>query len=497
LREQRRAKIENNQKLLETAENWKSKEFYLMGKSDLTFVFSNSEKEIIEKENQRINVAVLPWIQRINNPLKDFKEKRDLIFIGGFVHMPNEDAVFWFAREIFPLIKSQLPEIKFVVMGSYPTEKILRLNSDDIVITGFVKDVSTHFNDAKIFVCPLRYGAGFKGKIVQAMSYGLPVVTTSIGAEGMDLKNGENVLIADNPEEFARKVVEIYLNEDLWKKLSHNSIVHVRENYVPGVVKKKIKERLQGINIMTQDRDNAIYAGLCTVCGEQTFFTKSGENLRETFICKNCGSNSRNRHLAKVLCKAVGGKNISSLTELVTHYPYLKIYEAQASGSINSILKGLDGYICSEFFSDVKPGSSEKGTRCEDLQNLSFTEKSFDMVISQDVFEHVRDPWLAFKEVYRVLRPSGYHIFTIPYYKDSKSIRRVQIEGDKDIYILPKVFHGDGVRDGLVYTNFGYDLLEYLDSVGFSTEIVWSNNQDLDENQIHCNVVFVSKKVEG
>jgi len=238
------------------------------------------------------------------------------------------------------------------------------------------------------------------------------------------------------------------------------------------------------------------YIGLCTICEEYTPFDKHSENLRETFICKKCGSNSRNRHLAKVLCHTLSGgdNNINSLKELVKKFSNLRIYEAQASGAINSVLKNLDRYVHSEFFADIKLGSLKLGIRCENLQSLTFKDETFDAVITQDVFEHISKPWVAFKEVHRVLKPSGCHIFTIPYNKDSKTVERVKIEGNKEIYLLPKVFHEDSIGDGLVYTDFGCDVLDRLKDIGFSTEVIWSNEKDCMKNQIYWSVVFVSKK---
>lgn len=238
-----------------------------------------------------------------------------------------------------------------------------------------------------------------------------------------------------------------------------------------------------------------IYIGYCPVCGNSTLFYEVSNYLRETCKCIICGSIARHRHLAMVLCNLLGMKKLYSLKRLKTVCPNLKIYEAGSSGPIHDSLKNLGGYICSEFFTHVLSGtSSENGVRCEDLQELSFENASFDIVITQDVFEHIRDPELAWKEIFRVLKPSGYHIFTIPYSKDHVTVRRVELEEEKDTFILPKVFHGDDIRDGFVYTDFGYDLIDYLDRIGFSTQVFWSSDSDLDMYRIAGSSVFVSKK---
>lgn len=250
----------------------------------------------------------------------------------------------------------------------------------------------------------------------------------------------------------------------------------------------KIKER-----IMYSLKRGVI--GYCLICGSSTVFYRASNNLRETFKCKVCGSISRNRHLAKVLCIVLGIDEPYSLKKAIKSFPRFKIYEAQASGAIHNYLMNLGGYVYSEFLPNVLPGTlSDKGIRCEDLQRLSFKDNSFDLVITQDVLEHVRDPELAWREIYRVLKPRGYHVFTIPYLENQVTVSRVKLDGEEDIYILPKKFHGDSIREGLVYTDFGYNLIEYLNSVGFNTQIFDTCKTDNDWYGIYWSKVFVSRK---
>ena len=239
-----------------------------------------------------------------------------------------------------------------------------------------------------------------------------------------------------------------------------------------------------------------VYGGYCTVCGKPPFFLKIIGVPRNTFICVNCHSKSRNRHLAKVLCDIFAIRKPYSLGNLASSLPNLSVYEAQASGAIHDKLKFLNNYKCSEFFEDITPGSlSSNGTLCQDIQNLSYEDNSFDLVITQDVFEHVRNPEIAWREVYRVLKPGGYHVFTVPWSKDSKTVRRVILEGENDVFILPKVFHGDGIRDGLVYSDFGYDLLEELAAMRLPTRVYYNTDQESKLHRIYNSCTFVSNKV--
>ena len=231
LREERRAKVEKNEQILKEVEKWKIKEFYLMRKSDSTIVFSSVEAATIKEIDPSIDVAVTPWVQPLHGSKNGFEQRRNIIFIGGFGHPPNEDALLWFAREVFPLIKKEIRDIRFIVMGSNPTPKVLELQSDDIEVTGYVPDISGYFNSARVFVAPLRYGAGLKGKVLQAMSYGLPVVTTPVGVEGIPLTDGENVLIAESAADFARKTVNAYVDQAFWEKLSESALRFVEEDF--------------------------------------------------------------------------------------------------------------------------------------------------------------------------------------------------------------------------------------------------------------------------
>ncbi len=249
LREMRRAKIENNENVLRQAEDLKKIEYDLARTCDVTLVVSPVEKEIMLKEDPSLKIKVISNIIReIKKPKKSFSERRDLIFVGNFLHLPNIDAVKWFVKEIFPLVKEKTPEVKFYIAGD-PIKEIESLRRDNIILLGYIKDADLfeYFDNCKFSVAPLRYGAGIKGKIIQSLSYGSPIITTSIGAEGLDLVDGENILIANDPGKFADKVVMLYENEELWNKLSKNSIEIAEKNYSYDANKIVIKELISDL----------------------------------------------------------------------------------------------------------------------------------------------------------------------------------------------------------------------------------------------------------
>ncbi len=248
LRETRASEFSfNRQQALQETEKTKSTEEIAMKKADISLFFSNKEVEIVNREFPGVSVDVIPWIQEIeNNAPENFKNRKGIIFIGGYAHRPNVDAVKWFHDEIFPKLMDKISDIKITFYGSNPPKEISDLNSNNFRIAGFIeeKDVKKIFDSAKIFVAPLRFGAGFKGKIAKSMSNGLPVVTTNIGAEGIGLIDGETALIADDANDFAKKIIKLYNDSDLWKKMSNNSIKHVEKNFSKENAREKTKQFL-------------------------------------------------------------------------------------------------------------------------------------------------------------------------------------------------------------------------------------------------------------
>ncbi|WP_136798312.1 glycosyltransferase [Desulfosediminicola ganghwensis] len=242
LREERKAKL--------IVEQWKNLEFYLANETDATLVVSPTEKEILSQEEFIDKVHIVSNVHQLQDCNNNFIDRTGLMFIGGFNHPPNEDGILWFVNAVLPLIKRKLPGIHLTIVGSNPSQELQNLQNQTIDVTGYVEDVSTYFEDARVFVCPLRYGAGVKGKLGQSISYGLPVVTTSVGAEGMGLSHGVNALIADQAEDFAQNVIELYTDANTWQKISNNSRKVIEENFSIPVIKNSL------INIFDQNKSD-------------------------------------------------------------------------------------------------------------------------------------------------------------------------------------------------------------------------------------------------
>ena len=156
----------------------------------------------------------------INSTLP-FKERKDILFIGS-THTPNIDALYYLFNKIMPLVWAQIPDLKVNIIGNIK-DKVNDILHPNIIFTGYVPKVEQYFATNKFMIAPLRYGAGVKGKIGQAFEYYLPLVTSSVGAEGMFLENEKNALINDSPEGFANYIIKLYNDELLWTNLQKNS----------------------------------------------------------------------------------------------------------------------------------------------------------------------------------------------------------------------------------------------------------------------------------
>ena len=215
LREYREYELTGDIQKKRDSDYWKSIEFSLMEKAAVAYYPSYVEEEAIHAVKPEINVkAITAYVYEhfLENIDMDFAKREGLLFVGGFAHPPNADAVLWFAREIFPLIRKEL-EIPFYIVGSKVTDEIKGLEEpgNGIIVKGFVseEELTALYASSRIVVVPLRYGAGVKGKVVEAVYNGSAIVTTSIGAEG--IPQAERVMkIADEPQAFADAVTALY-----------------------------------------------------------------------------------------------------------------------------------------------------------------------------------------------------------------------------------------------------------------------------------------------
>jgi O-antigen biosynthesis protein len=243
LRYQREAELEATPANSSRALEWKEKELSAIDQSDCSVLVSPAEEEVVHRDLPGANVKVIPLSAKVSPISRPFSERRDILFIGGFAHPPNIGAVEYFVKDVFPLVKAQLPGIKFFVLGAHPPKRIQRLTGFDVIVTGHVEDLSEYFGHCRLSVAPLQVGAGMKGKVLSSLAFGLPCVATPVAAEGIGLEHGKNILIGTSSKELAKQIVSLYTEPELWSSISSDGLHFIEENYSP----EHNKERLASI----------------------------------------------------------------------------------------------------------------------------------------------------------------------------------------------------------------------------------------------------------
>ena len=212
----------------------------------------------------------------------------------------------------------------------------------------------------------------------------------------------------------------------------------------------------------------------CFVCGRDAYFLlEEGACLFREAQCEHCGAGKRNSDVARAVLRTCLGSEDGCLETRRAELAPLCLYNTQAFGALHDHLHVLPDYVCSEYMDGVPPGEFVDGVRCEDLTRLTFDDDVFDLVISEEVLEHVQDLDAALREVRRVSRPGGHFIFTVPFNEHHRTRKRAALdETGRVIELLPPVHHGDAVRPegALVFTDFGRDLPDLLAAAQLPTE---------------------------
>ncbi|MBL9136104.1 MAG: glycosyltransferase [Verrucomicrobiales bacterium] len=220
-----------------------------------TVIAITEEDEIaLHREGGIARVLRLPNIVE-SRPRAHLDRGNQMLFVGGFGHPPNRDAVHWFVTEILPRIRARIPDASFRVVGAKPPPDITALNgAPGVQIVGFVPDTGPYLDAAAVSVAPLRYGAGMKGKVTEALSAGLPVVTTSAGAQGLRAVSGEHLIVADEAASFADAVVQLLQDADRAARLGANGQRHILSlcgEPAASAVIDQLLQHLQGVRTPT------------------------------------------------------------------------------------------------------------------------------------------------------------------------------------------------------------------------------------------------------
>jgi polysaccharide biosynthesis protein PslH len=211
-------------------------------KQDALFVTSERDKKVFEKDLPGLTKFVVPNGVDSNffAASTESPEPFSLVFTGMMAYVPNYDGVLYFLDEIFPRILEKIPDAKIYIVGNRPPAYLTARSSNNVIITGYVDDVRPYIRRSSVYVVPLRMGSGTRLKIGEALSMRVPIVTTSIGCEGIDIRSGESAIIADDPASFADGVISLLMDPDRRKKLTNNGFELMKTNYEWSVIGKKV-----------------------------------------------------------------------------------------------------------------------------------------------------------------------------------------------------------------------------------------------------------------
>jgi glycosyltransferase involved in cell wall biosynthesis len=235
----------------------KVEELAMARASDLVWVVSEEERQALLAEDPRLRVGVLSLIHEIPSERVGYEARDGVGFVGGFYHSPNIDAVRFLVECIMPRIWAVRADVTLAVAGANIPAEIRALEGPGVRILGHRPDLAPLLCGWRVFVAPIRFGAGVSGKITQALSFGLPAVTTSLGAEGIGLRHNEDALIADTPDAFAASVLALYENRERWERVSRGGQATMRARFSFEAARARIREDLAATSRAAASQDGA------------------------------------------------------------------------------------------------------------------------------------------------------------------------------------------------------------------------------------------------
>lgn len=253
LREERAAALSGDPAARAAAAAQRASELASIAAADATIVLSTHEQALLAEAVPAARVHVIPLVREVPEALDvpGFDGRRDCLFVGTYQHPPNEDAAVFFCTEVWPLVRARLPAARCLLVGSCVTPKVAALAGNGVEVRGFVEDLDDLLSRCLLTVAPLRYGAGLKGKLASSLRAGVPAVATSIAVEGSGLVDGEEVLVADTPQQMADAVVRLHEDAALWQRLSTRGFAFVRREYSMDANFRRLGELLATVGATT------------------------------------------------------------------------------------------------------------------------------------------------------------------------------------------------------------------------------------------------------
>lgn len=244
LRDERAAEVSGNAAAKAAAQRTRAAELALVAASDATWVVSPVEQALLKQLRPDATVEVVSNIHDVAASTPGPEGRAGLLFVGGFRHTPNIDAVRWLVTEILPRVRARRHDIELHVVGSDLPPELAALRGEGITFHGHVADLAPLLRARRLSVAPLRFGAGVKGKVNQALACGLPVVATTCAIEGMGLVDGVDVLVADDADAFADAIVRGCEDDALWARLAAGGLENTRRHFSPEIARGTIAARL-------------------------------------------------------------------------------------------------------------------------------------------------------------------------------------------------------------------------------------------------------------
>ena len=219
---------------------------------DKYFITSQADKDyLLANTSMPADIKVIPMgvDENVLRRSQNVEEKNWIVFLGKMNYYPNEDAAVYFARQVFPLLRSKLKNVKFIIVGAYPTRRVQALSKiPGVEVTGFVDDPYEYLGRAKVVVAPIRLGAGIQNKILEAMALRKPVVTTSKGARGIaGGADGKHFVVADDPEKMAEKILKLLNDSERRREIGQNARALIEERYTWDVIGVKLLAEIEKV----------------------------------------------------------------------------------------------------------------------------------------------------------------------------------------------------------------------------------------------------------
>ncbi|MBW7885573.1 MAG: glycosyltransferase [Caldilineaceae bacterium] len=235
----RAARVRRSEALAKQARDVQASQLRMVASADYSLVVTAEEQRLLQQLSPSARVRVLSNVHTVTPQPPGPEGRAHLLFVGNFVHIPNRDGVQHFVADIWPRLRQELSGVRFQIVG-LPVPEIEALAAADVEVVGHVPSVEPYYHSCRLAVAPLRFGAGIKGKVLEAMGFGVPVVMTPVAAEGTNAVDGVHALIAATPGDFVERAAELYRNEQLWRQLSTQGQALVESGFSYEAIKAQL-----------------------------------------------------------------------------------------------------------------------------------------------------------------------------------------------------------------------------------------------------------------